>query len=60
MTAPNHKGEVVQLPCLKCRGTWTATVGRRGWNRCRNCGCIHSAGELEALMRRDAVKAVVQ
>jgi DNA-directed RNA polymerase subunit RPC12/RpoP len=46
MSEPNHKGKIVQFPCSGCNKEWEATVGRRGWNRCRHCGSQHFAVDL--------------
>lgn len=46
MTATNHKGQVVDVPCQGCKKIWRTTVGRRGWNRCKLCGATHFAADL--------------
>lgn len=56
MTVPNYKGKTVQLPCQSCQKFWAATVGKRGWNRCHNCGATHFACDLLVWLDRHSTE----
>jgi hypothetical protein len=37
--------------CRSCRGVWASKDGKRGYNRCSNCGVIYSADALIRLAK---------